>query len=62
MKTEEEIKNRLSWLLKTALDDEENKDPITQAQLWQQVDFIKWLVGEDIFRKWCKNVNSINSY
>ena len=54
MRTQEEIKSRLQWLLK-AVDDEENQNEITQAQLWQQIDFIKWLVNDlDIYREWCK--------
>jgi hypothetical protein len=48
MRTEEEIKERLQWLLQ-ALDDEENQHEITQAKLWSQIDFIKWLVGIDKF-------------
>lgn len=42
MKTEQEIRERLNWLIK-ALDDEENQNEIQQAKLWSQIDFIKWL-------------------
>lgn len=42
MKTENEIRERLNWLIK-ALDDEENKNEIQQAKLWAQIDFIKWM-------------------
>ena len=42
MKTENEIRERLNWLLK-ALDDEENQNEMQQAKLWAMIDFIKWL-------------------
>lgn len=42
MKTENEIRERLNWLLK-ALDDEENQNEIQQIKIWTQIDFIKWL-------------------
>ena len=42
MKTENEIRERLNWLIK-ALDDEENQSEIQQAKLWAMIDFIKWL-------------------
>ena len=54
MRTEQEIKDRLQWLLK-AVDDEENQNEIVHAQLWQQVDFIRWLLNDDTkFTKWCR--------
>ena len=42
MKTEEEIRKRLDWLIK-ALDDEDNQTQIQQCKLYAQIDFIKWL-------------------
>lgn len=42
MRSEEEIKEKLQWLLQ-AVDDEENQSEIAQVQLWTQIDFIKWL-------------------
>ena len=42
MKTEEEIRQRLNWLIK-ALDDPDNQTEIQQAKLYTQIDFIKWL-------------------
>ena len=42
MKTEEEIKDKLQWLIK-ALDDEDNQGEIQQTNLWAQIDFIRWL-------------------
>lgn len=42
MKTENEIRERLNWLLK-ALDDKENQNEIQQVKIWAQIDFIKWL-------------------
>lgn len=53
MKSEQEIKDRLKWLLK-AVDDEENKAEISQIKLWEQIELIKWLVGLDTFREWCQ--------
>ena len=54
MRTEQEIKDRLKWLLK-AVDDEENQNEITQSQLWQQIDFIKWLLNDlEKFGQWCR--------
>lgn len=42
MKTENEIKERLKWLIQ-ALDDPENQCEKMQIKLWTQIDFIKWL-------------------
>lgn len=42
MKTENEIKERLNWLIK-ALDDEDNQTESQQIKIWAQIDFIKWL-------------------
>ncbi|MBQ1988283.1 MAG: hypothetical protein II234_00065 [Clostridia bacterium] len=42
MKTEEQIKERLKWLI-NALDDEDNQTECQQVKLWAQIDFIKWL-------------------
>lgn len=42
MKTEEEIKQRLKWLIK-ALDDPDNQTEIQQAKLYAQIDLIMWL-------------------
>ena len=42
MKTEEEIKDKLQWLIK-ALDDEDNQGELQQTKLWAQIDFIRWL-------------------
>lgn len=46
MKTEEEIKAKLKWLIK-AIDDIENQDDITQCKLWAQIDIIRWLGVEN---------------
>ena len=42
MKTEEEIKAKLQWLIK-ALDDEDNQTESQQVKLWAQIDFCRWL-------------------
>ena len=42
MKTEQEIKERLQWLIK-ALDEPENQLDNIQTRLWAQIDFIRWL-------------------
>lgn len=46
MKTEEEIKQRLKWLIK-ALDDPDNQIDNIQTRLWAQIDFIRWLGVEN---------------
>lgn len=54
MRTEEEIKNKLKWLL-NAVDDVENQNEIIQAKLWSQIDFIRWLINDDEkYKKWCR--------
>lgn len=42
MKTEQEIKTKLEWLIK-ALDDPENQTMLQQCKLYAQIDLIKWL-------------------
>ena len=42
MKSEQEIRTRLEWLLK-AIDDPENQSEMMQSKLFAQIDFIKWL-------------------
>ena len=42
MKTEEQIKERLKWLI-NALDDEDNQTEAQQIKLWAQIDFCRWL-------------------
>jgi hypothetical protein len=42
MKTEEQIEQRLQWLIK-ALDDEENQQEATQIKLYAQIDLINWI-------------------
>ena len=46
MRSEDEIKSRLQWLI-TALDEPENQSEIMQVKLYAQIDFIKWLLKED---------------
>ena len=54
MRTEEEIKSKLKWLLR-AVDEEENQSEVMQVKLWQQIDFIKWLLNDlEKFGQWCR--------
>ena len=46
MRSEDEIKSRLQWLI-AALDESENQSNIMQVKLYAQIDFIKWLLQED---------------
>lgn len=46
MRTEDEIKSRLQWLI-AALDEAENQSEIMQVKLYAQIDFIKWLLQEE---------------
>ena len=42
MRTEEEMKEKLQWLIK-AVDDEENQTELMQAKLYAQIDIFRWL-------------------
>ena len=42
MKTEQEIRERLNWLIE-AVDEDENQNDKAQCKLWAQIDFIRWL-------------------
>jgi len=42
MKTEEEIRTKLKWLIEK-LDEPENQSEKQQIKLWSQIDFIRWL-------------------
>ena len=42
MRTEEELKEKLQWLIK-AVDEEENKTELMQAKLYAQIDIFRWL-------------------
>ena len=46
MKSEDEIKSRLQWLI-AALDEFDNQSEIMQVKLYAQIDFIKWVLQED---------------
>ena len=55
MRTSEEIRAKLKWLLE-AVDKED--DEVVQIKLWQQIDFIKWLLNDmELFIQWCKEGN-----
>ena len=45
MRSEDEIKSRLQWLI-VALDESENQSEIMQFKLYAQIDFIKWVLQE----------------
>lgn len=42
MKTEEEIREKLEWLI-NATYDKDNDSDLAKAKLYAQIDFIKWL-------------------
>lgn len=44
MKNEQEIKERIQWLV-TAIDEEENDNKIMQAKLWYAIDMLKWVLN-----------------
>ena len=46
MRSEDEIKSRLQWLI-SALDELENQSEIMQVKLYAQIDLIKWILQED---------------
>ena len=44
MKTEQEIKERLQWLIQQ-LDEPECQSEVQQAKIYAQIDFARWLLG-----------------
>ena len=42
MRTEQEIREKLEWLIK-ALDEEENQTTFQQCKIYAQIDLIRWL-------------------
>lgn len=45
MKTEQELKDKLEWLLK-AVDDEENQQEVIQIKLYAQIDLLRSILEE----------------
>lgn len=45
MKTEQELKDKLEWLLK-AVDDEENQQEVVQIKLYAQIDLLRSILEE----------------
>lgn len=45
MRSEDEIRERLQWLI-AVLDESENQSEIMQVKLYAQIDFIKWVLQE----------------
>lgn len=42
MKTEEEIREHLEWLINSA-HDKDNQTDLQQAKIWAQIDLIRWM-------------------
>ena len=44
MKNEQEIRNRLQWLIKQ-LDEPECQSEVQQAKIYAQIDLCRWILG-----------------